>query len=495
MPFMRKKYLRLLTGFLAFAYLAVIALGAWRVYRQAADTAVRAEQEFAGLVDRFSAAAVLGFMKEPFQEAVRDSLESADLIAAVIITGPSGPEYAVERTSGFLTGSGVDTGFARAFRLADRNLFAPLAVPGVRNAAAKAVFYRFDLAELFKILRDSLILLIAALIPAIILFFVDRSDADADSGEADDGRAERGDSAPDPRASVYGSAGYRATSPAASLDNLPELAPEARETFIPEIPELIRPETGDGSALADAETGALAESVPERSNETSGSPAAPSAAQPAAESSESPAPPVAAFVPPGQAIAGTAAVPKAADPDEGDSAGPVGLFSPRSGLGWEAYTDERLTAEIHRSASFEQDLVFVMAELVGDPSVVASSYRTFAESLRRSFTFQDMLFEVGEAGAAAILPNVDLDHGMRMVDEFRSKLRKQLYEAGVEIDRVDVRLGLSSRTGRLLDAERLRLEARRAMEKAEEDMASPIVAFKPDAEKYRAFIAAQAAEL
>jgi len=50
------------------------------------------------------------------------------------------------------------------------------------------------------------------------------------------------------------------------------------------------------------------------------------------------------------------------EPDTPPPAGddkPRGLFSPRGNVGWEAYTHERLAAELHRCASFEQDMVFL----------------------------------------------------------------------------------------------------------------------------------------
>ncbi|HOX92916.1 MAG TPA: hypothetical protein PLC54_08320, partial [Spirochaetales bacterium] len=46
-----------------------------------------------------------------------------------------------------------------------------------------------------------------------------------------------------------------------------------------------------------------------------------------------------------------------------DLAGPKGLFDPETGLGWESYLRERLSAELKRSASFEQDLCLLLAAL------------------------------------------------------------------------------------------------------------------------------------
>ena len=50
-------------------------------------------------------------------------------------------------------------------------------------------------------------------------------------------------------------------------------------------------------------------------------------------------------------------------------------------------------------------------------------------------------------------------------------------------------IGLSSRAGRLVDANRLILEANKALEKALSDPESHVIAFKSDPEKYREYIA------
>jgi hypothetical protein len=52
----------------------------------------------------------------------------------------------------------------------------------------------------------------------------------------------------------------------------------------------------------------------------------------------------------------------------------------------------------------------------------------------------------------------------------------------------DLRVGISSRNKRLIRANRLFLEASRALDKANLEPTFPIVAFKSDPEKYRAFV-------
>jgi hypothetical protein len=54
------------------------------------------------------------------------------------------------------------------------------------------------------------------------------------------------------------------------------------------------------------------------------------------------------------------------------------------------------------------------------------------------------------------------------------------------VSKTDLRAGLSSRSGRLIDADRLFFEAASALEKAKDGQ--PIVAFKSNPEKYRDFV-------
>jgi GGDEF domain-containing protein len=125
-----------------------------------------------------------------------------------------------------------------------------------------------------------------------------------------------------------------------------------------------------------------------------------------------------------------------------------------------------------------------------DPSIMDKLFIEFAAMATAFFTFRDLIFERGANGISIILPNIDLDHGFRMAEEFRHKIATR--SSTPDFAKIDLRIGLSSRSGRLVDPDRLLAEADRALEKARDDPASPIVAFKSDPERYRRFLAAQA---
>jgi hypothetical protein len=182
---------------------------------------------------------------------------------------------------------------------------------------------------------------------------------------------------------------------------------------------------------------------------------------------------------------------KAADSppsDACDECGPTGLYSPASGLGWESYMKDRLGAELSRSASFEQDLSLLEIRYEGlgpqDPN-----YSVIGDAIGIFFSFKDLCFERGEDGFSAILPNLDSDHALRMAQEFYKKLAFLAGGRFAELEQLPLFMGISSRGGRLIDAHRMIEEADAALEKASGERHSRIVAFKPDPDKYRSFLA------
>lgn len=208
-------------------------------------------------------------------------------------------------------------------------------------------------------------------------------------------------------------------------------------------------------------------------------PAAPSpSAAPEAAGAAAPEPP--------RAAADGVGIVRQADLPAGALDGPRGLFDPDSGLGWEAYLRDRLGAELRRSASFEQDLSLLLCEL--DGSVRGDEdFSLFATRVRDYFGFKDMAFLFQENGVMCVLPNVDVDHALRMSGELRKKLRFVFQGRGDP----GIHMGLSSRAGRLVDADRLIGESMAAIGKAKAEPGTSIMAFRPDPEKFRAYLAGQ----
>lgn len=177
-------------------------------------------------------------------------------------------------------------------------------------------------------------------------------------------------------------------------------------------------------------------------------------------------------------------------PEATASGKPDGLYSPLSGLGWESYLGDRLDAELARSASFEQDLslLYILYEGL---SPEKAEYKLVADSLSEFFSFKDLAFERGSDGFAVLLPNIDAEHGIRMAEEFLKKLTFILRELRDPLSYLPLFMGLSSRSGRLVDGARLGQEAQAALQKARAEHDSHIIAFKPDPDRYRIYLASK----
>ena len=166
---------------------------------------------------------------------------------------------------------------------------------------------------------------------------------------------------------------------------------------------------------------------------------------------------------------------------------PKGLYSPRSGLGWEEYIKDRLDSELHRCSSSEQDLTFVLIEFTDLTN--ERMLKKSAEEAVSFFTAKDLLFEYGRWGIAALLPGAGLEATISKSEKFY-KIMMEKFPRGYNHP-PGIYIGLTSRSGRLLNAGRLMLEAGEALKKAKTDPKSPIIAFKSDPEKYRQFISKQ----
>jgi len=405
----------------AVAYALALGMGAFRIYTASASLKMTAEKEFTLLVGKAEAAGALGFMDQAFRDSIRQTVEGSEALAAVLVGGPAGIEYAVQRNSGFLVPSVDGPRFASRFDIADKTLNAPLRLDGVRNATLSAVRMRIKPAMIFSSLQYAFFITILSLCIAAIALIADMAKTKVKATQTGNEDSEglvpsKPDEAVEANLEIH-------TIPTGEVDyDIPEIADDFDETSD------IHPKQSDATD---------------------------------APRSEKPA------------------------PDNGGLEEPVGLYSPVSGLGWNRYLGERLEAELRRSASFEQDLVLLLSTMHYSDKPTIEELRASADSVIAFFTFRDLAFDWKDNGFALILPNMDLEHGLRISDEYARKICNNSGEKGQD---VRIRIGLSARAGRLVNAERLMMEAERALKRAQEDEKSPIVAFKPDPERYRNYI-------
>ena len=165
---------------------------------------------------------------------------------------------------------------------------------------------------------------------------------------------------------------------------------------------------------------------------------------------------------------------------------PSGLYTPIGNIGWEEYTNDRLDSELQRCSSNEQDLVFLAMQFKDLDIKDEGFYSRFAEDTVNFFTLRDLIFERKKSGISVICPNVDLETAFAKSEEFHNRCLSTY--SGIMKEKTDLCIGLSSRSGRIISADRLIFEANEALEKALADPVSHIIAFKSDPEKYRAYI-------
>jgi hypothetical protein len=152
------------------------------------------------------------------------------------------------------------------------------------------------------------------------------------------------------------------------------------------------------------------------------------------------------------------------------------LYSPKSGVGWEDFIEERVNLELERAASFDQDLVMGIIQC---ENLSEENYKLFADELKNDFNYPDMIFEYKDNGFAIIVPNTDLDSALKTLENFAGK---------EESDYGDICVGISSRNGRLITGSRIFMEAENALNKAVEDEEKNIVGFRSDPEKFRNYL-------
>jgi hypothetical protein len=146
------------------------------------------------------------------------------------------------------------------------------------------------------------------------------------------------------------------------------------------------------------------------------------------------------------------------------------IFSPRSDVCWEKVMQDRLPQELNRAASENEDLSFIYLR---DNSVHNDEeYKAFSQILTKDFPYRDLIFEWGDQGFAMILPNSDLVETLEKLDVFVNEQPER-----------DIRIGATSRNGRLLDQDLLIEEASSAIKRSSAE--NKIIGFRADPDRYR----------
>jgi len=378
-------------------YLFALIQAAVRVYLSIDKCKGTAESEFSRIAALALQTGTQGFMDNRFIDQMNTALSSSNILEALIITGPEG-EYAFEREQGYaITWVNNSPRFINRFSFSSQPYYRPLPIQNLRNVNIKAVARAFDYNEILKVLKETLLLILAGFAIAFFTMLL----------QLLLGKPERVQQA---------------------INNAADSEQQFERNNEREIENYFTAE----------------EKTPNFS-----------------------------------AISNT--------PYMADETTPKGLYSPRSNVGWQEYINDRLNSELHRCSSTENDLTLVLIEFMDLKN--DEMYRQAAEETALFFSSRDLLFEYGKYGIAVILPGIDLYTGISKSEKFYQHITGKFPHN--KKGTLGIYIGLSSRSGRLLNAGRLILESREALEKAKYDPNSSIIAFKSDPEKYRAFIASQ----
>jgi hypothetical protein len=411
------------------------------------DRQTKAEQEFFDLASRSSRISAQAFMNEAYQNTIQDALSYSESLQGIILTGPDG-EYAFERAlSGTIDWVGNSPRFAKQFGTSSRALFSPLDITGLRNVTLSAVYRYIDFDLLLSILKRTLIIVLAALTTAFFALILESVIDKGHPAETETG-------------SLYSSSSYPPLS-----SGRPASGPvqKTRQTIPPER-----------DSERDADSSGLRESsdLQESSDDDSFSDIFGTDDENTPASDDFPG-----------------LNPGAEDAVSFDEdAGPGGVSPvqaaarepPPGGIGREEDVRKWLDVELRRREASGQDLTVAVLEYGNPDDPDGIWFRDFARIASDYFDSEGMIFGKGKTGMTVILPDMNLDDGIKKIKEFRGRIPTTFTQKLV--------IGLSSRLGRFVKADRIMLEAAEASAKSRKDPENRIVAFKSDPEKYRAFI-------
>lgn len=158
------------------------------------------------------------------------------------------------------------------------------------------------------------------------------------------------------------------------------------------------------------------------------------------------------------------------------------MFSPVTGFCWESQLKNRLETELIRASSSEQDIALFLIK-IPNISFTDDITKEIADYLLKEIQFRDKIFEYKNDTFAVIKTETSIDEA----EDYAECLQKNISEIVHSVEK-DCFIGISSRSIRMLSADRLITEADEALKHAEDDKSSKIIGFHVDIEKYRQFI-------
>jgi len=452
---------RFVTGYSIFAFLVLlfsIALFSVTVYSELQKGAGEADLSFSWITRSTSLSAVTdGFMSDRFVGKLTDTCRKSRSLVAFMITTPSGVAYAWPDRSGQISYTANGEAVLTGSSLFMRTFSTELDIPGHSGppVVATAVMYILHPSAIFTASRLSFLITLALILITLIVIL------------------------------AY-SPGKNDSTPVATSYEMPDTLPEtARGPDADELARVTVPPFDDTAADDDFgfpfdEPGSGYDEPDNGYNEPENGYDEPDTGYDDTDIHEHNGE-VFQDIEPDH-------IPDSAPADISDTIDdqrPEGLYSPATGVGWEEYLKERLDAELVRAASSEQDLSLMVVRISGTKHTDLVS-RKIAQAFLELIKFRDMVFEFGVDGFAGIFQNVTLDQAMKLADELYENIDALLMESGYESQ---ITIGITTRTARLISADRMLDEAVAAATKAVAEPDLPIVAFRANPDKYRDFVA------
>jgi hypothetical protein len=145
---------------------------------------------------------------------------------------------------------------------------------------------------------------------------------------------------------------------------------------------------------------------------------------------------------------------------------------------------ETLAPELESADENDKELSLITAAW----SEEDAPYKLLIDTAKKYFKQGSRIFEKNVPGIYVIAGDTTIDEAFEAAKHLHREAVSKLPDG----KKSALTIGISSRAGRTMHAERLIGEAERALGKAAEDAASPIVAFKVDLQKYKEFLARNA---
>ena len=154
----------------------------------------------------------------------------------------------------------------------------------------------------------------------------------------------------------------------------------------------------------------------------------------------------------------------------------------KNGISQKSFLESRLDNELSNTVSSEQDLAFFLIKTEG-LSIDSNKSEQIIEVLIKDIKYRDLIFEYDDETYAVILPSFNLDKSMMFIQQLYANIENAIEDNGIN---ARLAIGISTRSLRIIPAERIITEASQALDKAlSQEGSIPVVAFRVDLEKYK----------